>query len=310
MTKNIEKIMNHGIAYMIQWSGWGSEWETWVYYLTQEQYNALTEAEKTDPDKNYFIYSEWDINPVDDQSVQLDELPVASATEVGAIHQYTGETTGGLTNGYFYKCVSDGQDPATYSWEPISVQQGGGSGTANIIYLTQDEYDALSASQKADATKYYTIYWEGLAPTPGATVAKTFDWVAPSWSWDFIWQVAVSTYEQSGLYPRQELYIRWWTSWRLVWVSYNSRQTFEKDIIVNGDEQIDFYADWYLKYDINITNAWAVRIQLWNGIQIMQDWVWQQSWIIFVPAWMRIFTKKRNNPAPTGTAVLKFESIW
>jgi hypothetical protein len=57
-------------------------------------------------------------------SIQVAALPVASSTEEGKIYQYTGSTTASLTNGYFYKCVSDGEDPATYSWEEVNVQSG------------------------------------------------------------------------------------------------------------------------------------------------------------------------------------------
>lgn len=56
------------------------------------------------------------------------EMPTADESNLGVIYQYTGETDADYTNGYFYKCVSDGQDPATYSWERVNVQPGGGSG--------------------------------------------------------------------------------------------------------------------------------------------------------------------------------------
>ena len=56
------------------------------------------------------------------------EMPTADESNLGVIYQYTGETDADYTNGYFYKCVSDGQDPATYSWERVDVQPGGGSG--------------------------------------------------------------------------------------------------------------------------------------------------------------------------------------
>lgn len=53
---------------------------------------------------------------------QITSLPTASEEELGNIYQYVGTTNSSYTNGYFYKCVSDGQNPATYSWERISVQ--------------------------------------------------------------------------------------------------------------------------------------------------------------------------------------------
>jgi len=49
-------------------------------------------------------------------------MPTPSETELGNIVQYIGETTENYTQGYFYKCVSDGADPASYSWEQIDVQ--------------------------------------------------------------------------------------------------------------------------------------------------------------------------------------------
>lgn len=56
------------------------------------------------------------------QTIQVAELPAASEDEEGKIYQYIGADTSTLTHGYYYECVSDGEDPATYSWEPKEVQ--------------------------------------------------------------------------------------------------------------------------------------------------------------------------------------------
>ena len=69
-----------------------------------------------------------DYNPatkkyVDDNIVKKSTLPAASSSNLGAIYQYTGTTDQNYTNGYFYKCVSDGANPATYSWVAIEVQE-------------------------------------------------------------------------------------------------------------------------------------------------------------------------------------------
>lgn len=69
-----------------------------------------------------------DYNPatkkyVDDNIVKKSTLPTASSSNLGAIYQYTGTTDSNYTNGYFYKCVSDGANPATYSWVAIEVQE-------------------------------------------------------------------------------------------------------------------------------------------------------------------------------------------
>lgn len=73
--------------------------------------------------------------------VQYSTLPTASIDNLGKIAQYTGTTTQDYTNGYFYQVVSDGQDPATYSWENINVQAGGGSSAPE--YLTDTNGNKL-----------------------------------------------------------------------------------------------------------------------------------------------------------------------
>lgn len=56
------------------------------------------------------------------EKVQRSTMPQASEEEVDNIYQYVGTTDANYTNGYFYKCVSDGQDPATYSWTRVDIQ--------------------------------------------------------------------------------------------------------------------------------------------------------------------------------------------
>ena len=81
---------------------------------------------------------------------QYSTMPTASADELGNIYQYTGATDANYTNGYFYKCVSDGQNPATYSWTQTNVQptpSGLPSQTGNAgKFLTTDGTDASWAS--------------------------------------------------------------------------------------------------------------------------------------------------------------------
>lgn len=84
---------------------------------------------------------------------QYNTIPTASADELGNIYQFIGTTDANYTNGYFYKCVSDGADPATYSWAQVSVQpapsglpdQTGQSGK----FLTTDGTDASWATLNA-----------------------------------------------------------------------------------------------------------------------------------------------------------------
>lgn len=76
--------------------------------------------------------------------VQRSTMPQASEDELGKVYQFVGTTDATYTNGYFYKCVSDGQNPATYSWTQTNVQpsglpdQTGNSGK----FLTTDGTDA------------------------------------------------------------------------------------------------------------------------------------------------------------------------
>ena len=72
--------------------------------------------------KNGIVYS---------GSTQVSTMPTASAANLGKIYQYVGATTETYTNGFFYECVSDGEETPTYSWAAKEVQSGG-SGDASL----------------------------------------------------------------------------------------------------------------------------------------------------------------------------------
>lgn len=80
-------------------------------------------------------------------------MPTAASTNEGWIVQFTGPTNSTYTHGYLYECVSDGQNPATYSWVQTDVQpasdplpsQSGQSGK----FLTTDGTDASWATVDA-----------------------------------------------------------------------------------------------------------------------------------------------------------------
>ena len=59
----------------------------------------------------------------DIQIIQVETIPSAGASHVGKIYQYIGATNLSYTNGYFYKCVSDGEASPSYSWEEVQVQK-------------------------------------------------------------------------------------------------------------------------------------------------------------------------------------------
>jgi len=56
-------------------------------------------------------------NKIQDK-MQFSTMPSASADYLNKIIQYIGKT-GTYTNGTFYKCVSNGEENPTYTWEPI-----------------------------------------------------------------------------------------------------------------------------------------------------------------------------------------------
>ena len=91
---------------------------------------------------------------VDDSSVQVTTLPIASETEVGNIYQYIWETNVNYRNGYFYQCI-EWETPWTYQWTAVNVQQWGGSW---IVEITKEDYNDLPAYEKSDPTKQYFIY--------------------------------------------------------------------------------------------------------------------------------------------------------
>ena len=90
---------------------------------------------------------------------QYSTMPTATAEIVGNIVQFTGTTDANYTNGYFYKCVSDGQDPATYSWEAVEVQASSGglpTQTGNAgKFLTTDGTDASWGTDISDKLLVY-----------------------------------------------------------------------------------------------------------------------------------------------------------
>lgn len=95
------------------------------------------------------------------QSIQVEEIPTASADEYKKIYQYIWPTTQDYTHWYFYECVSDGAIQPTYSWKNIEVQE---NKVTQIEYKTQEEYNALTPEEKADANKHYVIYENGILP--------------------------------------------------------------------------------------------------------------------------------------------------
>lgn len=70
----------------------------------------------------------------DGQSIQVDELPLASATEEGNVYQYIG-ISGTYQHGCFYECVEDSLAGA-YVWKVLSIVKNG------VIYTDEDLHDS------------------------------------------------------------------------------------------------------------------------------------------------------------------------
>ena len=78
--------------------------------------------------------------------VQRSTMPQASEDELGNVYQFVGTTDANYTNGYFYKCVSDGAVTPTYSWTAVEVQASSGGLPSQTghggEFLTTDGTDA------------------------------------------------------------------------------------------------------------------------------------------------------------------------
>lgn len=76
------------------------------------------------------------------QTIQVDILPTASATEEGNIYQYIGATGNGLTTGFFYQCQEDTDNPGSYIWVELTVSQGGSNAVpSSVDILSSDPVD-------------------------------------------------------------------------------------------------------------------------------------------------------------------------
>lgn len=91
------------------------------------------------------------------QVVQFSVMPVANASRIGQIVQYTGTTTTNYSNGYFYKCV---ENSGSYEWQNVNVQASGSGGstvesvngkTGNVFINTIDVGAQATIMPTADA---------------------------------------------------------------------------------------------------------------------------------------------------------------
>lgn len=124
-------------------------------------------------------YADLSNKPTIPDAIQYSSMPIASIDNLGDIIQFTGTTDSSYTNAYFYKCVSDGQDPATYSWEAVEVQassgglpdQTGQSGKFLTTNGTNASWGSISALQNtATGVDSLTILGTTIATVRGVNI--------------------------------------------------------------------------------------------------------------------------------------------
>lgn len=104
----------------------------------------------------------------DGQSIQKEELPLASADELGNIYQYVGET-GTYTNGRFYKCILNS---SVYSWSEIKMVENpvvysetvpdiNAYETGSIVCYTGEDSGSFEKGHlyKKSETSFTYYYW-------------------------------------------------------------------------------------------------------------------------------------------------------
>jgi len=109
---------------------------------------------------------------------QYSTMPTASAETVGKIIQYIGTTNANYTNGYFYIGTTDGQDPATYSWENINVQPSSGGGGSTTIVITNTSNNVGSLTIGSDDYDKLLYIWDNKSDTSNIKIVlKLTDYI-------------------------------------------------------------------------------------------------------------------------------------
>ena len=103
-------------------------------------------------------------------SIQVDQMPLASAANLGKVLQYIG-ASGTYQQNYFYACVSDGEATPTYSWIQVNVQPSNAQ-------ASQISYDNTTSGLIADDAQEAI---DEIATGLGTASAKDFtDTVRPN----------------------------------------------------------------------------------------------------------------------------------
>lgn len=106
-------------------------------------------------------------------------MPEPSATSLGKIVQYVGDTNEDFTHGYFYECVASDDPTPVYSWENVKVQSGGGGGgelesdvTSNITVGAIPAGTTLTEGTSLTEL-FQKLLISEIAPTIGFSISKS-----------------------------------------------------------------------------------------------------------------------------------------
>lgn len=85
------------------------------------------------------------IDEINSKLKQVNVMPTADASNVWKVIQYIGpdDDVNNFFNWHFYRCISDGQDPATYSWEEIVLGVTSCNDLTDVEITNIQDWDTL-----------------------------------------------------------------------------------------------------------------------------------------------------------------------
>ena len=121
----------------------------------------------------------------DGQSIQVTELPLAQASEIGKIYQYIG-ADGTYKHGYFYECV---QNSGTYSWNQLEVNPNTAveyveelptaGNIKDLIYVIKDEITYVDTTFHIEGTTVNTTK-QSVEDFLNAEPSIPHEWLSPA----------------------------------------------------------------------------------------------------------------------------------